>query len=171
LEQILGTPPPPPPPLVKSLPQDDAPVDGLTLRQQLEKHREKEECAACHEKMDPLGFGLENYDPIGRWRTRIGQTPVDASGLLPDGKTFSGPAELKQLLLARKDDFARNITEKALAYALGRGLDYYDMPTVKRIAKALADNGYRSSVLIGEIARSYPFQFRRNHPIEQAAAN
>lgn len=171
LEQILGTPPPPPPPLVKSLPQDDAPVEGLTLRQQLEKHRQKAECAACHEKMDPLGFGLENYDPIGRWRTRIGQTPVDASGLLPGGEAFTGPAELKQLLLAHKDDFGRNITEKALAYALGRGLDYYDMPTVKRIAKALADNGYRSSVLIVEIARSYPFQFRRNKPIEAAANN
>ena len=169
LEQILGTPPPPPPPLVKSLPQDDAPVDGLTLRQQLEKHREKAECAACHQKMDPLGFGLENYDPIGRWRTQIGKQVVDASGVLPDGAKFTGPAELKQLLLAKKDDFARNITEKALAYALGRGLEYYDMPTVKRIAKTLADNGYRSSVLITEIAKSFPFQYRRNQPSESAA--
>ena len=169
LEQILGTPPPPPPPQVKSLPQDDVPVDGLTLRQQLEKHREKAECAACHEKMDPLGFGLENYDPIGRWRTQIGKTTVDASGVLPGGTSFTGPAELKQLLLARKDDFARNITEKALAYALGRGLEYYDMPTVKRIATTLAENDYRSSVLILEIAKSYPFQFRRNDPIQQAS--
>ena len=169
LEQILGTPPPPPPPQVKSLPQDDATVDGLTLRQQLEKHREKAECAACHQRMDPLGFGLENYDPVGRWRTQIGKEPVDASGVLPDGTKFTGPEELKHLLLAHKADFARNITEKALAYALGRGLEYYDMPTVKRITKTLATNGYRSSVLITEIAKSYPFQFRRNKPIEQAS--
>ena len=169
LEQILGTPPPPPPPLVKSLPQDDAKVDGLTLRQQLEKHREKAECAACHQKMDPLGFGLENYDPIGRWRTQIGKEPVDATGVLPDGTRFAGPAELKQLLLAHKDDFARNITEKALAYALGRGLDYYDMPTVNQIAKTLADHHYRSSTLLIEIAKSFPFQYRRNQPIESAA--
>ena len=169
LEQILGTPPPPPPPLVKSLPQDDTAVDGLTLRQQLEKHREKPECAACHQKMDPLGFGLENYDPIGRWRTQIGKLPVDATGVLPDGAKFEGPAELKRVLLAHKDDFARNITEKALAYALGRGLDYYDMPTVKQIAKTLADHDYRSSVLVTEIAKSFPFQFRRNQPIELSA--
>lgn len=167
LEQILGTPPPPPPPEVKSLPPSDAPVDGLTLRQRLEKHREKAECAACHQRMDPLGFGLENFDPIGRWRTSIADQPVDASGVLPDGAKFQGPAELKKTLLNHKDDFTRNITEKMLAYALGRGLEYYDIPTVRQIAKTVAKNGYRSSVLISEIVKSYPFQYRRNEPIQE----
>jgi hypothetical protein len=168
LEEILGTPPPPPPPMVKSLPTDDAPVDGLSLRQRLEKHREQPECAACHVRMDPLGFGLENFDPIGRWRTRIADQPVDASGALPGGQTFDGPAELKQILLSRKDEFVRNVTQKMLSYALGRGLEYFDMPAVKRISKVLAENDYRSSVLISEIVKSFPFQFRRNAPVQPA---
>lgn len=167
LEQILGTPPPPPPPLVTSLPHDDKPVDGLTLRQRLEKHRSDAACAGCHKSMDPLGFGLENFDAIGRWRTTIADQPVDASGDLPDGAKFTGPAELKKVLLNRKDDFIRNLTEKMLAFALGRGLDYYDVSTVKQISKTLAQQKYRSSVLISEVVRSYPFQFRRNEPIPQ----
>lgn len=168
LEEILGTPPPPPPPLVKSLPPDDAPVDGLTLRQRLEKHREQPECATCHVRMDPLGFGLENYDPIGRWRTRIGDQPVDASGELPGGEKFEGPGQLKKVLLSRKREFIRNVTQKMLAYGLGRGLEYYDMPAVKKIEQRLAENDYRSSVLIIEIVKSFPFQFRRNAPVEQS---
>lgn len=169
LEEILGTPPPPPPPLVKSLPPDDSPVDGLTLRQRLEKHREQPECATCHVRMDPLGFGLENFDPIGRWRTRIGEQPVDASGILPGGERFEGPAELKKVLLNRKEEFIRNVTQKMLAYGLGRGLEYYDSPTVKKIGQVLAENNYRCSVLIAEIVKSFPFQFRRNAPIEQSS--
>ena len=169
LEEILGTPPPPPPPLVKSLPPDDAPVDGLTLRQRLEKHREQPECAACHMRMDPLGFGLENFDPIGRWRVKIGDHAVDASGVLPGGEKFIGPGELKKVLLNRKEEFIRNVTQKMLAFALGRGLEYYDTPTVKKIGKIVAENNYRSSALITEIVKSFPFQFRRNAPIEQSA--
>jgi hypothetical protein len=117
--------------------------------------------------MDPLGFGLENYDPIGRWRTQIGEQAVDASGQLPGGDPFEGPAGLKKVLLSRKEEFIRNITQKMLAYALGRGLEYYDMPTVKQIGQRLAANGYRSSVLLSEIVRSFPFQYRRNAPIQQ----
>jgi hypothetical protein len=167
LEQILGAPPPPPPPLVPSLPHDDAVVDGLTLRQRLEKHRSQAECAACHKSMDPLGFGLEHFDPIGRWRGEIAGKPVDSSGQLPDGTKFDGPAQLKKVLLNRKDDFIRNLTGKMLAYALGRGLDYYDVATVKQISNTVAANGWRSSVLVSEIVKSYPFQFRRNEPIPQ----
>jgi hypothetical protein len=166
LEEILGTPPPPPPPLVKSLPPDDAPVDGLSLRRRLEKHREQPECATCHLRMDPLGFGLENYDPIGRWRTRIGNQSVDATGVLPGGEKFEGPAQLKEILLGRKEDFVRNVTQKMLAYALGRGLEYYDAPAVKRIGEAMAEKQFRSSVLVTEIVKSFPFQFRRNAPID-----
>jgi Protein of unknown function (DUF1592)/Protein of unknown function (DUF1588)/Protein of unknown function (DUF1585)/Protein of unknown function (DUF1587)/Protein of unknown function (DUF1595)/Planctomycete cytochrome C len=169
LEQVLGTPPPPPPPLVQSLPQNDHLKGGLTFRQQLEKHRTDPNCAGCHSKMDPLGFGLENFDAIGRWRTEISDKPVDASGVMPTGEKFEGPVELKKVLLNRKDDFIRNLTEKMLAYALGRGLDYYDVPTVKEISRKLADNNYRSSILISEIVKSYPFQYRRSESNQQAS--
>ena len=170
LEEILGTPPPPPPPLVKSLPTDDHPKEGLTFRQQLEQHRKQPECAGCHRPMDPLGFGLENFDAIGRWRTQIGGQPVDAGGELPGGVRFTGPAELRRILLGRKEDFVRHLTAQMLAYALGRGLDYYDMPTVNRISRQLAANDYRSAVLVAEIARSLPFQYRRNEPSLAGAA-
>ncbi len=165
LEQLLGTPPPPPPPSVKSLPGDDKPRDGLTLRQQLEKHRADPGCASCHKKMDPLGLGLENFDGIGQWRSEIAGSPVDASGLLASGEAFEGPAELRRLLLNQKDVFVRNLTEKMLSYALGRGLDYYDTPVVKEISKTVAAHGYRSSALIDGIVESFPFQFRRNQPV------
>ncbi|MEO6034083.1 MAG: DUF1592 domain-containing protein [Verrucomicrobiota bacterium] len=166
LDEVFGTPPPPPPPLVASLPQDDKPREGLTLRQRLETHRSKSECVACHQRMDPLGFGLENFDAIGRWRTKIADAPVDANGVLTTGEKFQGPAELKKILLTRKDLFVRNFTERMLAYALGRGLEFYDRPTVKRITTALAGDDYRSSTLIMEIAKSYPFQFRRDPKTE-----
>jgi hypothetical protein len=169
LEEILGAPSPPPPPMVKSLPQDDKPKEGLTFRQQLEKHRTDPNCASCHKRMDPLGFGLENFDAIGRWRTEIGGQPVDASGVMVTGEEFKGPAELKQLLLGRHEEFVRNLTEKMLSYALGRGLEYYDTPIVRQIARDVAKNGFRSTVLIMEIVKSYPFQYRRNNPVTLAA--
>ncbi|MES2461059.1 MAG: DUF1592 domain-containing protein, partial [Armatimonadota bacterium] len=138
LEEILGTPPPPPPPSVATLSQDDKPnKEGLTFRQRLEAHRSKPECASCHSRMDPLGFGLENFDVTGKWRTKIADAPVDSSGTLTSGEKFSGPIELKAQLLRRKGDFARNLTEKMLAYALGRGLEPYDLPTVRKITTTL----------------------------------
>lgn len=166
LEELLGAPPPPPPPDAGGLPAADAPRNGLTFRQRLEQHRNKPQCSGCHSRMDPLGFGLENFDAIGRWRTEIGKVPVDASGQMSTGEKFSGPAELKQLLLQRKDEFARNVTERMLAYALGRGVEFYDMPTIQKITQRLKEENYRSSTLILEIAKSYPFQFRRNHAQE-----
>ena len=165
LEEVLGTPPPPPPPMVKSLPQDERPRDGLTFRQQLEKHRADPNCAGCHKRMDPLGLGLENFDAIGRWRAEIQGKPVDASGVLSTGEAFVGPAELKKLLLQRQDLFLRNLTSKLLSYALGRGLEYYDAPVVKQIVHSVAANGCRSSVLLTEIVKSYPFQYRRNKQV------
>jgi hypothetical protein len=171
LEEILGTPPPPPPPLVQSLPTDDKPVDGLTLRQRLEKHRSDPNCASCHSKLDPLGFGLEQFDPIGRWRTTISDQPVDASGELPGGKTFDGIGGLKAILLEKREQFVRNLTERMLSYALGRGLEYYDAPSVRRISEAVAANHHSAATLVTEIALSYPFQHRKSEPKPAATAS
>jgi mono/diheme cytochrome c family protein len=164
LEEILGTPPPPPPPLVQSLPRDDKPVDGLTLRQRLEKHRSDANCASCHSKLDPLGFGLEQFDPVGRWRTTISDQPVDASGELPGGKKFEGVGGLKSILLEKQDQFVRNLTERMLSYALGRGLEFYDAPSIRRIAKSVAEEKFSASALVTEIVMSYPFKHRKSEP-------
>ncbi len=112
--------------------------------------------------MDTLGFAFENFDAVGRWRDKDGGASIDPSGELPDGQKFAGPAELKQLLLQRKEDFARCIAEKMLTYALGRGLEYYDRPTVNRIVKAVGKNDYRFSALVSEIVKSEPFVNRRD---------
>lgn len=163
LAQLLGEPVPPPPADAGGLPPDDAPnKEGLTFRQRLEEHRKRPQCASCHSRMDPLGFGLENYDAIGRWREEIGSKPVDSSGVLADGEKFQGPIELKQHMLEQKDEFIRNLTENMLAYALGRGLESYDAPAVQKIVMVVAKNGYRSDTLIQEIVKSYPFQYRLN---------
>ncbi len=162
LEEVLGSEMPPPPPNAGGLPADDAPKEGLTFRQRLEKHREKPECAGCHSRMDPIGFGLENFDAIGRWRTKIGDQPVDSAGVLTTGEKFSGPVELKQQMLKRQEEFVRNLVERMLAYSLGRGLEYYDIPTVRRITEAVVRDNYKSSTLIREIVKSYPFQYRKS---------
>ncbi len=167
LEELLGTPSPPPPANVGLLPPDDTSKDGKTFRQRLEIHRTKAECAACHKRMDPLGFGLENFDAIGRWRTEAAGQPVDATGMLVSGEKFTGPAELKKLLLLQKEQFLENLTERMLAYALGRGLDYYDIPAVRKITRDMAKNGYRSTILVQGVINSFPFQYRRNAPAEE----
>lgn len=162
MEEILGTPPPPPPAMIKSLPNSDRVRDGLTFRQQLERHREDPQCAGCHKAMDQLGFGLENFNAVGGWRTAVSDKPVDSAGELPGGQKFVGPAELKKLLLARKDEFTRTLTEKMLAYALGRGVENGDWLSVQNISKAVAQDGYKAQRLILEIVRSYPFNYRRS---------
>ena len=164
MEEILGTPPPPPPPLIKSLPSSEKPRDGLTFRQQLEAHRKNPECAGCHRAMDQLGFGLENFNAVGTWRDKIADLPVDAAGQLPGGERFAGAAELKAVLLQRKDEFLRTLTEKLLAYALGRGLGAGDWITVREIARAVAQDGYRTQRLVLEITRSFPFTNRQSRP-------
>jgi hypothetical protein len=160
LEQLLGSQVPPPPPNAGVLPEDDKVHDGLTLRERLEAHRTKPECAACHQRMDPLGFGLECFDATGRWRHHSAGRPVDSSGELPGGETFRGPAELKEVLLARKREFLTNLSRKMLGFALGRGLSRFDDCVVKRCVEALEANDYRSSVLVEQIVLSYPFQHR-----------
>lgn len=161
LEQILGTPPPPPPPDVPELEEDHDATIGTTLRERLEQHREDPACANCHAKMDPIGFALENYNAIGAFRTKEGELEIDTTAELPDGTAFDGIADLKQILKDRKQQFVRCLTEKMLTYALGRGLEYYDRPTVDRIVAQLESEGYRSSVLITEIVKSDPFRLRR----------
>ena len=170
LDEIFNTPPPPPPPVVPSLSTDDKPKEGLTFRQRLEKHRSKPECASCHARMDPLGFGLENFDAIGRYRTLIGGQPVDAGGQLTTGEKFTGAAELKEILMTKKDAFVRSFSERMLSYALGRGLEYYDRPALKQITTALQNDDYRTSTLILKIVQSYPFQYRRGQDAETVAS-
>lgn len=165
MERILGEHVPPPPPNVPSLPEDGKSVEGLTFRQQLEVHREKAECAGCHSKMDPLGFGLENFDPIGRFRATQDEHPVDASGVLPSGEEFAGPEELKAILLRQKDQFARNLSKKMLGYALGRSLNRYDTCVINESVAALKDNEYRPSALINTIVLSYPFRHRYSNGV------
>lgn len=160
LENFLNAPPPPPPPGVPAL-EETKVAAGASLRQQLEEHRKKPLCASCHARLDPLGFGLENFDGIGAWRTVDDKTPVEASGTLPDGKWFSGPQELKAILKADRDAFTRCLTTKLLTYALGRGLERYDQPTVKQIAARVARDDYRFSRLVLGIVTSLPFQQRK----------
>ena len=165
MENVLGATVPPPPPVVATLSQDDHPdKTGLTFRQRLEQHRKKPECAGCHSRMDPIGFGLENFDATGTWRDEIGGKPVDASGVLTSGDTFTGPAALKARLMAQKAEFVRNLTEKMLAYALGRGLEPYDLPAVRKITEAVTQDNYRSGTLVREIVQSFPFRYRQNEP-------
>jgi hypothetical protein len=165
LENILGAPPPAPPPDVPDLPEEGEGGKAASVRERMEKHRSNPVCASCHAQMDPLGFALENFDAIGRWRTNSeANTRIDASGTLPDGTKFDGPAELRQLLASRRDGFARTVIEKMLVYALGRGIEYYDMPTVRRIQREGAAADYRWSSLIQAIVQSTPFQMRRSEP-------
>ncbi len=162
LENLLGTPPPPPPPDIPELKAHAEDGKALTMRQQLEQHRSNPTCASCHSRMDPIGFALENYDAIGKWRDKDGDSEIDTSGKLPDGKTFAGPAGLKQLLLASyRDDFVATVSEKLLTYATGRGLEAYDLPSVRAIMKKAAAEDYRLSALITAVVESKPFQMRR----------
>jgi mono/diheme cytochrome c family protein len=164
LENLLGTPPPPPPPNVPFLKEQGAGDKILTMRERMEQHRANPICASCHKLMDPLGFALENFDGIGKWRTAEGGTPIDSSGILPDGTPFQGPAELRKALLTKREGFVTTVTEKLLTYALGRGLEYYDAPAVRKITREAAPQDYRWSSLILGIVGSTPFQQRRSHP-------
>ena len=160
LENLLNTPPPEPPPDVPNL--DETTINSAAaMREQLEAHRKNPTCASCHRRMDPLGFGLENFDAVGAWRTVDGNAPVDASGVLPDGRRFTGPEELRGILKADREGFARALTAKLLTYALGRGLESYDAPTVRAIAARLPDYDYKFSGLVLEIVNSLPFRSRR----------
>ncbi|MBI5772210.1 MAG: DUF1592 domain-containing protein [Verrucomicrobia bacterium] len=163
LENLLGTPPPPPPPDVPEL-ADEREGKELTgtLRQRMEQHRNDPNCSGCHARMDPIGFGMENFDGIGAWRGQEGGLAVDASGKLVSGENFAGPAELRDILAKSKSkEFIRCLSEKMLTYALGRGLEYYDRCAVDEITKGVAQGGHRFSALVTSIVKSTPFLMRR----------
>jgi len=160
LEQILGTPPPPPPPNTGDLEDEKRALTG-TFRQKLEQHRQNPSCASCHNRMDPIGFAFENYDPVGAWRTREGDAPVDASGTLPDGRSFHTPAEFRAILLDRKAQFVRCLSEKLLTYALGRGVEARDRCHVEEIARRASKSGWRFSALVEAVVQSDPFRKKR----------
>ena len=162
LENILGTPPPPPPPEVPELKEDKEARQSASLRQRMEQHRENVLCASCHARMDPIGFGFENFDGIGAWRTQDEGFPIDPAGKLVSGESFKGAGELTAVLVKKKrDEFVHCLSEKMLTYALGRGLEYYDKCALDKMAQGLAKGRYKFSVLIAEVVKSTPFQMRR----------
>ena len=161
LDELLGAGVPPPPPDVPVLENRRKEAKGLTLRQQLEKHRAKPECASCHQRIDPLGFGLENFDPLGRWRSEQDGRPIDSVGVLPDGEKVNGPAELKKVLLGkRRPAFLRNLSRKMLGYAVGREVNRVDLCVVEDCVKALESGNHRASRLLEAVVVSYPFSHR-----------
>jgi len=162
LENLLGAPPPEPPPNVPALEENDADGKPRSLREAMVEHRENPACRVCHAPMDPIGFSLENFDAVGAWRTTFAGEVIDASGVLPDGSAFDGPTGLRDMLLSRPADFVGTVTEKLMTYALGRGVEYYDMPTVRRIVREAETVDYRWSAVILGIIKSAPFQMRRS---------
>ena len=161
LDNLLGSPPPEPPPNVPALEESSQTGKQLTMREAMAQHRENPACRVCHAAMDPIGFSLENYDAVGKWRDMFAGVDVDASGLLPDGAAFNGRKGLENLILDRPTDFVATVTEKLLTYALGRGVEYYDMPTVRSIVRQSEQEDFSWSSLIFGVVKSAPFQMRR----------
>ena len=160
LENMLGYPPPAPPPDVPALTENDRGQKPRSVRERMEEHRKNPACASCHAVMDPIGFSLDEFDAIGRTRTTDGDVPVDATGALPDGRTIAGVNGLRALIVGQREQFVRTVTEKLLTYAVGRGVEYYDMPTVRGIVRDAAANDYSWSTIILSIVKSQPFQMR-----------
>ena len=160
LDRILGTPPPPPPPDVPAL-EENKKVEGTSLRQRLEQHRANVACAACHARIDPLGFAFENFDAIGRFRDKVDKEPIDVSAELPGGRKFKGAGELKTILLEQKKLFALNLAEKMFIYAVGRNTEFYDVPVLDDVVMNLEKNDYRFHALISAIVQSDAFRMVR----------
>jgi hypothetical protein len=162
LEVILGTPPPPPPNNVAQIEDAAKKADVKTFRELLAQHATDANCAGCHRRIDPLGFGLDNYDAIGRWRVSTKEQPLDTTGVLPSGESFEGPAGLKKVLAGKRDRFVDNVCEQMLTYALGRQLQAYDRPVVREISAAVAKDNFKFATLVTAVAKSFPFQYRKN---------
>ena len=161
LDNLLGMPPGAPPPDVPSLKENEKGARPKTMREQMAEHRANPACATCHKVMDPIGFAMENFDAVGAWRTREPGGPLDTSGELADGTMVDGIVDLRNAILARPEVFVRTMTEKLLTYALGRGVDYHDMPAVRSIVRQSATGDYRFSSLMLGIVNSVPFQLRK----------
>jgi hypothetical protein len=168
LDNILGAPPPPPPPDVPAL-QENTGGRPRSIRQQMEAHRKNPSCAVCHVRMDPLGFSLENFDALGKWRTSIDAMPIDTSAALPDGTKFDGMAGLRQLLAGHQEDFARTFTQKLLGYALGRSIEASDFPAIRQITRNAAAGGYRWSSLMMGVVKSAPFTMSTTRGSQETA--
>ena len=159
LEKILGEHLPPPPMNVLELPAKVGEEGGGSLREELARHRADKSCASCHDKIDDFGFALENFSPIGKWRESTASLPIESTVTMPNGKTYNGVTGIKEYLLEeRKEDFIRNLTERMLAYALGRPLEYFDTPAVDKITQQVVESGYKPSAMMSAIAASYPFK-------------
>ena len=159
LENILGTPAPPPPPDIPTLKESNT-LEPSSLRERLAIHRQNPACASCHDKMDPIGFSLENYDAVGRWREFEGTLDIDSGGMFPDGKVISSVNELEQAILSRPQVFVRTLTEKMMTFALGRAVESFDGPAIRRIEATAAKNDYRISSIVMGIVLSDPFRYR-----------
>ena len=171
LANMLGAPPPPPPPDVPDLKEAELPGRVLSMREKLDVHRTNPVCASCHQRMDPLGFALENFDALGKWRTESDGIRIDAAAALPDGSRFDGPEGLRTLLVNRRAEFVRTFTEKLLAYSIGRTIEFYDLPAVRNIAKQAAVNNYRWSSVVSAVVKSAPFSMARvSDPSEGSTA-
>jgi hypothetical protein len=172
LNTILGTPPPDPPPSVPALRDERTQAKVQTMRERMAQHRANATCAGCHALIDPVGFAFEHFDAIGRYRT-VDESfnPIDATGSLPDGTTFDGITELRSALVQKPERFVTTFVERLLTYALGRGLEPYDMPTVRAIVREAAPDGYRLQTILMSVARCYPFQMRRADPPSGAVAH
>ncbi len=162
LSNILGVPPPPAPAFVPSLKENSGIGNNVTMRQRMAQHRANPACSGCHQLMDPVGFSLENFDAVGRWRTMEDTTPIDASGGLPDGSKFAGVAGLQKALVSRPDIFVTTFSDKLLTYALGRGVEYYDAPAIRKVVRDAGAQDYRFSSIVLGIVNSAPFQMRRS---------
>ena len=163
LENLLSSPPPPPPPNVPALAETTDDGQPRSMREAMEQHRANPVCASCHKLMDPLGFALENFDAVGRWRERSeSNTPIDATGLMPDGRQFDGPTGLRTVLLSAPDQFVTTVTEKLMTYALGRGVEYFDAPTIRDIVRNAEREDYRFASIVSGIVHSTPFQMRKS---------
>ena len=170
LENLLGAPPPPPPPNVPPLAENDR-ANPTSLRERMEQHRASPVCASCHRRMDPLGFAMENFDAIGRWRETDGGAEINSTITL-SGTTIDSPRAFREALLVEgHNEFIRTVTEKLLTYALGRGVDYYDAPTIRRIVHDIADDDYRWSALVQAVVESQPFRMRRAPLTDELVAN
>ena len=171
LDNLLGAPPPPPPPDVPQIEENTPGQQPRSIRARLEQHRANPVCASCHAKMDPIGFALEPFDAVGRWRTTDAGLPIDASGALPSGAAFDGPGELREALLSRPEDFVGTFTRKLLTYAVGRGLDASDAPTIRTIVREAAKTDYAFSSIVTGVVRSDPFRMKMKGPAAVVAAN